>query len=75
MLLSPSGALVTLAIASDASRTSSQDLPVLGSTRQPAEGSCQQSTSPGLAGAPALLANRAPSLALGRPSQKVFRCS
>lgn len=48
---------------------------MLGSTRQTAEVSCQQSISPGLAGAPALLANRAPSLAQGRPSQKVFRCS
>lgn len=75
MLPSPSGAPVTLAVAGDASRTSSQDLPVLGSTRQPAEVSCQQSISPGLAGAPALLANGALSLAQGRPSQKVLRCS
>lgn len=57
MLPSLPGALVTLAIAGDASRTSSQDLPMLGSTRQPAEVSSQQGISSGLAGALALLAN------------------
>lgn len=59
MLPSLPGVLVTLAIASDASRASSQDLPMLHSMRQPAEVSCLQSISPGLAGAPDLLANGA----------------
>lgn len=43
MLLSLPGALVTLVIAGDASRASSQDLPMHSSTRQPAELSCHYS--------------------------------
>lgn len=51
------GVLLTLTTASDASRASSQDLPLLHSMRQSMEVSCQQSISPGHAGAPALLTN------------------
>ena len=54
MLPSLPAVLVTLAAAGGAS---SKDVPVLCSTRQPVEVPCQQSISPGLTGAPALLAN------------------
>lgn len=57
MLPSLPGVLLTLTTASDASRASSQDLPLLHSMRQSMEVSCQQSISPGHAGAPALLTN------------------
>lgn len=57
MLPSLPGVLVTLTIDGDASRASSQDHPLLHSMRKSMEVSCQQSISPGCAGAPALLAN------------------